>query len=1108
MANNDPSGTSREIATTNNTLNAFVGGKQRSWMTNPGAPISTSSVETMSRKRSAAGRQLESAIASIHQNHPITPISPRPRNAPLTTQNSTNNSNGSGGGEGVHVLPSPAPSEGRPSPAAPSVTAIESMNLAEDSQQHPTFLSQAATASVQENEDRSTMDNNRGMEFTSRRHQPQGAIAPISSHFTIDSDRTVVDEGSSKRRKIQSNTGVAIAIQTSSHPMPLTPVTSPGLTNRPDQYQDARNGSSAAYAPPIPAPASDPTRISNPSPISVLPPISGTVVNTQIQHPQVSTQKATSQHNQAHIQTIPQPNSSVPAPMHLQTQTNVQHRQQLPPRAHPQSANFSSASHRRSSVQYPNSQTANRPTPLNGPPTPLYKPYQPQQGQQPRTGPTIGEYLNKVGGNQALLPAERVRIEWLLHALSGSDWGFLTLHQLYCLSETAKGFLEGSNLLPPDALPGFFFLGQLLSENRDVNPHFLEFFSRFPDFIQALIGQPWYQTVVRDLLPFLRQGLQVFTDISNRCLQRRTSPTAEELVIHPFTCSVVLQRLVWRRIRVALDRGVETSSGAELEKQFIAQQFEVLKSRGLIPPPKTAQDHQWWLALQQQTLANQQATQNKFPGLNQPLQPGYISPGSQLSPTFQQFPQFQQVRAGSRLPAPPITQDGLQQQSNQNTNIGNSFVTLQPGLQAGQLIPQHQANQDQVVVAPASQSPTLVQSPLASTVQTPRLPGNFCQTSVDRSPNAVFSTPAGLIGTRAVASPGTTPHSMIPSTSRRPSLVSRGNSLEHYISVVGFAAQCTLPDDFPCATREFTISQEMTNRLSLWEPNPAMPGRSKRSVQDRSLIYRLRCIQAVKGKGDIIQESNWVLKETTWPPHLFIQLNNQPIMLRRKHIYYADLYVDITNQVRAGSNTLKIAMLPDKVNAVPKDSFLLRVEILEARSYSALVNHVIPKQLIDKATAKAAIIDRLKPSKDEDVVVVKLNELTLSIVCPFTMALIKTPVRGKLCRHIECFDLDNYLISRPQKKRGEPPNADSWKCPHCNGDARPTELVVDGFVMDVVAQVKGMQDVGDFKEVVVKPDGSWEQKKEEVSKGKGSEREKSVGEEVRKVIEVITIDDD
>jgi len=1078
MANNIPTVVSREIASTNNTLNVFARSKQRAWMTgggsgSPGSP--SSSMQTTLRKKSIAGKPVGSTIATTH---------PGPRSAQLTASPSTNRPAGkanptqSNGIGAVQILPSPAPSEGRPSPVATGAAAPETIVLEDNQQTSPS----SPHETVQENHPNIV----RSLESSVGRPTAE-AGTPTSPQFMKPNARTAEDctDNNSKRRKLEINAGVAAGTQTLTHPTLLTPVTSPGLMNRPVHHQNVSNGSSSAVSPGGPARAPNPARMSIPGPISI--PTSNSTYR-QIQSPLSQAPNPLSQQlalNQHQMQIAQQSNTFLSSQVH-------QHR----PGDYTVGLPGSLPGSRRTSIaQNPNSPTTTR-AGSDGPPTPVYNSHQPKRAHSRLS---VADYLGSIGGNQALLPAERPRIEWLLHALTGNDWGFLTLHQMYCLSVTNRGFLEYSKLVPQDAFHGFNFVGQILSDNRDVSQHFLDYFSRFPDIIQHQIGHAWYLAIIRDLVPFLRQGPHVYSEILSKCLYRRTSPTAEELVVPPFTCSVVLQRLVWRRIRVHLDKGVETSSGAELEKQFIAQQFEVLKSRGLIPPPQTTQDHQWWLVQQQQQhaqiVANQQAIQNKFPELNRPLPPG-----------FQQRVPFQQFRPGSCT-----TQDGSQQQTNQNASGSHNIVTLQPGAHAGQHIPQHyqgQTNQVQFSAPSTSQSPTLVQSPLASTVATPRLPGNFCQTSAVSSLNAVATAQADLIGgMQTVGSPIPTPPVQSPDLGRRPSLASRSSSVDHYISVIGFATQVSLPDDLPCATLEFTVLPEIANRLSVWEPHPGMPGRSKRTVLDRSLIYRLRCVQAVKGRGDINQESIWVLRETTWPTHLFVQLNNEPLLLRRKHIFTADLFLDITNQIKVGVNTLKVAMLPEKAKPLPKASFLLRVEILEARSYIALVNHVRSRQLIGIETAKAAIMKRFKGSEDDDVVVVKLNELTLSIVCPFTMGLIRTPVRGRSCLHPECFDLDNYLISRPRKKPREPPNADSWKCPYCNRDARPAELVVDGFFMDMITQLKGM-DIEDRKEVVVKIDGSWELKEEEASKGKGPEKKQEAGDEFKKPVEVITIDDD
>lgn len=1100
---------SREIATTNNTLNAFVGGKQRPWMANPGVPVSPNimaNVQIKPRKRSIVGRQPESKSAQ--------PIDSGSTDR-LSVSSTTNHAEGGAGewqsdmragevgasegrneeGGGVQVLPSPAPSEGRPSPTAnlPPVLGV-------DNHAELTSTPTAATNLLQEPErlNNSHATTSESNEEASLRHDVVDSGVQPSPQLTKPNVRaTETSAGhTSKRRKINKIFAVRTGPQISAHPLPLTPVTSPGLPDKPVHRHSISSNSSGLTS------------------VASVPTTSQDVVHRQVQSPQIPPQSlpASRQSQQSSPLSLSRPSSLLhPALVHPPVPQSSQSLQQ-PSRVRPHPGNLVLGNQRSSVVESTHSPTASRVIASNLSPAALI--CSPTQAHPPQlSSGNIMDFISSAGGNQALLPAEKVRVEWLLHALNGGDLGFLTLHQLYCLSATARHYLESSRILLPDVFRGFDFFGKMLCDNGQVSEKFLDFFSRFPDSIQALMRQTQYITIVRDLQTFLRQGPPTFTNILNRCLRRRTSPTAEELVVQPFTCSVVLQRLVWRRIRIALDQGVETSSGAELERQFIAQQFEILRNRGLIPPSQIAQNHQWWLAQQHQTpiIANQQ---HKFPELTRPLHPGFMYPAP-LSltirhPALQILPGSQPQHSQQHQKLPSSTPISPFQDAFQNTN---SFIPRQGVGQTEQLISQvlqgPQPNQVQVVVSPTSQHIPGAQSPLASTIQTPRLPGNFCQTSVLISPDMTATTPLNPVTTRQlVPNPLVTTPSPVEPVSRRTSISPRGHFVDHYISVIAFATHdCPLPGCLPFTVREFILSHEFASRLSMWEPHQYMPGRHKRTIQDRSLIFRLRCVQAVKGKVDITQTANWVLRETAWPPHVFIQLNNEPIQLRRKHIFNADLFVDITNQVNVGTNVLKVAMFPEKDKPIPVGAYILRVEILEARSHAAIANQITLKQTIDRETAKAAIISRLKPSEDDDVVV-ELNQLALSIVCPFTMQLIKTPVRGRLCLHTECFDLDNYLASRPRKKPREPPDADAWKCPHCSGDARPLELVIDGFIMEVVTQVKVMKNVllDEMREVVVKRDGSWELKKEDTAKGKGPSKAPRKAE--KSEMEIITIDDD
>ncbi|TKR81797.1 hypothetical protein L596_015615 [Steinernema carpocapsae] len=102
---------------------------------------------------------------------------------------------------------------------------------------------------------------------------------------------------------------------------------------------------------------------------------------------------------------------------------------------------------------------------------------------------------------------------------------------------------------------------------------------------------------------------------------------------------------------------------------------------------------------------------------------------------------------------------------------------------------------------------------------------------------------------------------------------------------------------------------------------------------------------------------------------------------------------------------------------------------------------------------------------------ITVDSLTLSLLCPYSKATIKTPVRGRSCDHLQCFDLENFLIMN----EGRP----SWKCPVCNVQTLPEWFVIDGYTCDVLAQVRSLtprvtglefEADGSYKFIVEEPD--------------------------------------
>jgi hypothetical protein len=88
------------------------------------------------------------------------------------------------------------------------------------------------------------------------------------------------------------------------------------------------------------------------------------------------------------------------------------------------------------------------------------------------------------------------------------------------------------------------------------------------------------------------------------------------------------------------------------------------------------------------------------------------------------------------------------------------------------------------------------------------------------------------------------------------------------------------------------------------------------------------------------------------------------------------------------------------------------------------------------------------------------NSLRMSLKCPLTFGRIKTPVRGKHCSHIQCFDLSSYLTMNQSYPK--------FTCPVCSKPANYEDLTIDSFVNNILEK-SSLED----EEVDVFPDCTW-----------------------------------
>ncbi|CAL9214226.1 unnamed protein product [Arabidopsis halleri] len=84
----------------------------------------------------------------------------------------------------------------------------------------------------------------------------------------------------------------------------------------------------------------------------------------------------------------------------------------------------------------------------------------------------------------------------------------------------------------------------------------------------------------------------------------------------------------------------------------------------------------------------------------------------------------------------------------------------------------------------------------------------------------------------------------------------------------------------------------------------------------------------------------------------------------------------------------------------------------------------------------------------------------ISLSCPISRTRIKLPVKGHVCKHLQCFDFWNYVNMNTRRP--------SWRCPHCNQSVCYTDIRVDQKLRKILEEVGS-----NAADVVISADGTW-----------------------------------
>ncbi|CAK0860851.1 unnamed protein product [Prorocentrum cordatum] len=168
-----------------------------------------------------------------------------------------------------------------------------------------------------------------------------------------------------------------------------------------------------------------------------------------------------------------------------------------------------------------------------------------------------------------------------------------------------------------------------------------------------------------------------------------------------------------------------------------------------------------------------------------------------------------------------------------------------------------------------------------------------------------------------------------------------------------------------------------------------------------------------------------------------------------------DVPEDVSVALRPGENRVSVQAEDDAV-----EDYVLAVLLTAPRADADLARRVGEVPLDAARDRAVALLGGPTPGEEVEC----MTSATLKLTCPITMGRVVGPVRGKACRHVQCFGLDAYLAINRQMQAFN----SRWCCPVCARVLRPVDLCGDPYVASIAA--KAPRDVTD---VEVGRDGGW-----------------------------------
>uniref|UniRef100_T1HYI9 SP-RING-type domain-containing protein n=2 Tax=Rhodnius prolixus TaxID=13249 RepID=T1HYI9_RHOPR len=167
-----------------------------------------------------------------------------------------------------------------------------------------------------------------------------------------------------------------------------------------------------------------------------------------------------------------------------------------------------------------------------------------------------------------------------------------------------------------------------------------------------------------------------------------------------------------------------------------------------------------------------------------------------------------------------------------------------------------------------------------------------------------------------------------------------------------------------------------------------------------------------------------------YPKNVTIKVNDENVNIMKGTL------TDITPYVKINPSFENIIKVFN--SKFEKSFYLLTVFLAKTLDFNIIIKNLLSNKIRSEEYTQNKITELLNKEESE----LELTSMEISLKCPFSQTIMVNPCQSVHCNHLECFEAVCYI--KVNIANGK------WICPICKIHAPPTNLVIDGYLLNAL----------------------------------------------------------